>query len=405
MRYVNTPDLNYLTEQLLEYTRLKQEYGALEVEKYMEKAEVELQKILEELKGCPIDTRLEYLEPNDLQSIRNLRPQGPRRIWNELPTEEYLDKLSGAFLARMAGCTLGAPVEFYSIKHMENWAKYIEMEFPPTDYWKMVKYPFDLRYEKSDYTAYTKNGINKVPVDDDITYTLLGLYLVEEWGLNFATEDVGKAWIKYLPYACTAEEVALKNLKRGISALEVADINNPYCQWIGADIRSDAFAYMAPGYPEKAASMAYYDAYLSHRRNGIYGEMFFSAAQSAAFTVNNPIEAIEIGLSEIPQNCRLAEDILWALESGNKVHNYLDARRLVEERFESMSVAHTNNNACLTVFGLMLGGTDITKVLSQTVAMGMDNDCTAATAGSIVGAIIGRWSYILYNIANQLSHK
>ena len=203
MRYVNTPDLNYLTEQLLEYTRLKQEYGALEVEKYMEKAEVELQKILEELKGCPIDTRLEYLEPNDVQSIRNLRPQGPRRIWNELPTEEYQDKLSGAFLARMAGCTLGAPVEFYSIKHMENWAKYIEMEFPPTDYWKMVKYPFDLRYEKSDYTAYTKNGINKVPVDDDITYTLLGLYLVEEWGLNFATEDVGKAWIKYLPYACT----------------------------------------------------------------------------------------------------------------------------------------------------------------------------------------------------------
>ena len=46
----------------------------------MEKAEVELQKRLEELKCCPIDTRLEYLEPNDLQTIRNLRPQRPRRI-------------------------------------------------------------------------------------------------------------------------------------------------------------------------------------------------------------------------------------------------------------------------------------------------------------------------------------
>ncbi len=51
---------------------------------------------------------------------------------------------------------------------------------------------------------------------------------------------------------------------------------------------------------------------------------------------------------------------------------------------------HTNNNACLTIFGLMIGGTDVTRVISEVVAMGLDNDCTAATAGSIVGAIVGR---------------
>ena len=49
---------------------------------------------------------------------------------------------------------------------------------------------------------------------------------------------------------------------------------------------------MAPGYPEKAAEMAYNDAYLSHRRNGIYGEMFFSAVQSAAFTVDTAVEQL-----------------------------------------------------------------------------------------------------------------
>ncbi len=55
-----------------------------------------------------------------------------------------------------------------------------------------------------------------------------------------------------------------------------------------------------------------------------------------------------------------------------------------------MNGLHTINNACLVVFGLMLGGTDFTKVISETVAMGMDNDCTAATAGSIAGAIVGK---------------
>jgi len=50
---------------------------------------------------------------------------------------------------------------------------------------------------------------------------------------------------------------------------------------------------------------------------------------------------------------------------------------------------HISLNACLSTFGLLIGGTDVTKVISETVAMGDDNDCTAATACSIVGAIVG----------------
>ncbi len=38
----------------------------------------------------------------------------------------------------------------------------------------------------------------------------------------------------------------------------------------------------------------------------------------------------------------------------------------------------------------MIGGHDVTKVIAETVAMGLDNDCTAATAGSIAGAITGK---------------
>jgi len=55
-----------------------------------------------------------------------------------------------------------------------------------------------------------------------------------------------------------------------------------------------------------------------------------------------------------------------------------------------MSPVHTVNNACLTVWGITLGGTDISRVIGETVAMGLDNDCTAATAGSLVGAVVGK---------------
>lgn len=311
-------------------------------------------------------------------------------MWMQFDEEQYREKLEGAMLARMAGCTLGAIVEFWEIEKMEKWAEHCGDIFPPVDYWSKAMEPYRLRYQISPCSDYTKSQMDGVPVDDDIAYTLLGLLTVEKYGLDFTVADVGKSWLEYLPYACTAEATALTNLKLHKDPMMVADINNPACQWIGADIRSDPFAYMAPAYPQKAASMAYYDAYISHRRNGIYGEMFFSAVQAAAFAADNAVDALKIGLSEIPKDYMLAKEMKWALDAGKDVKDYKEARAMVDKRYEGMHKVHTINNAILTVFGLIIGGNDVTKVLSETVAMGMDSDCTAATAGSIVGAIVGK---------------
>ncbi|MBC7958540.1 MAG: ADP-ribosylglycohydrolase family protein [Vallitaleaceae bacterium] len=390
MNYPQIPNFAHLVHHIEEYSRLKHEYGSSEVEVLLAKAYDNLKLSVESIKKLEISPAITECEPDDLSEIKKLRPEGPRKLWKSIDKAEFEDKLAGAFLARMAGCTLGAIVEFWTVDQMEKWAKYTDQTFPPVDYWDQTRFPFDIRYGKSDYLEYTRDALCKVPVDDDVTYTLLGLLIAEDHGINFDTKDVGDAWLKYLPYACTAEEIALKNLKANIPALEAADIDNPYVQWIGADIRSDPFAYMAPAYPEKAASMAYYDGYISHRRNGIYGEMFFAAAQAAAFAVDHPVEALKIGLTEIPAECSLAKDVRWALEVGVNIKDYKEARAAVDEHFKGMSLVHTNNNACLTIFGLMIGGTDVTKVISETVAMGLDNDCTAATAGSIVGAIVGK---------------
>lgn len=390
MKYPSIPNYNVNIEKLIEFARLKSEYGSTGIQKILNELEGNIQNSIKRINELPIDEKMATCEPNDLSQIRSLRTKGPRKMIDKLDSNTYMEKLEGAILARFAGCILGAIVEFWSIEQMEKWAAYIGDQFPPTDYWSKITNPNSLRYEKSICQEYTRDSMNGVPVDDDIMYTLLGLLIAEDYSVDFTTEDVGKAWLKYLPYACTAEHVALNNLKNGINALNAADIDNPYCQWIGADIRSDPWAFIAPAYPEKAAEMAYRDAYLSHRRNGIYGEMFFSAAQSAAFAVDNPVDALKIGLTEIPKECSLHKDIEWALEAGKNITNYKEARKAVDERFEGISVVHTNINACLTVFGLMIGGTDVTRVISEAVAMGLDNDCTAATAGSIAGAIAGK---------------
>ena len=391
MSYPKMSHGGHLIGMINEYAKLKHEYGTagIEIENIIGDADKFLREQLEKMTALKICDELSAKEPNDLQEIKKLRVSSDRILWKSFNKSVYADKLKGAFLGRMAGCTLGAPVEFWSIEDMEDWAKWIGDEFPNKHYWSKIKNPNALRYGISPCYDYTMEGLNGVPVDDDIAYTLLGLLIAEDCGLDFNTDDVGKCWLKYLPYACTAEDVALKNLKKGIPADKCGEIDNPYVQWIGADIRSDPFGYLAPGLPEKAAQMAYYDAYISHRRNGIYGEMFFSAAIAAAFALNDPFEALNKALCEIPKESLLYKDVLWAFDVKDTVKNYRHARELVDEYFKGMSGVHTDNNAALVIFGMKLGEGDFTKTINNTVAMGLDNDCTGATAGSLFGACHG----------------
>ena len=389
-KYPKTPDLRGLTEAIGLQTQLKTEYGATGTILPLKKAERALRSALGDLKRLAIDRALATREPDDLDAIRALRKNGPRRLWTTFKKDLYPDRLAGAFLGRMAGCTLGAPVEFWPVEKMKALAEENGDDFPPTDYWSYVPEPKATRYGMSFRQDYTRRGIVGVPVDDDTIYTLLGLLIAEEHGPDFTTRDVGRSWIKYLPYACTAEDVALRNLKRGIPASQAGIRDNPYCEWIGADIRADPWGYMAPGWPERAAAMAYQDAYLSHRRQGIYGEMFFAAAVSAAFAADDPVEALRIGLTEIPRDCALHKAVQWALRIAPEIKDHKQARAAVDEKFMGMHAVHTIKNACLTVWGLTIGRLDFTRVIGETVAMGMDNDCTAATAGSIVGAVVGK---------------
>ena len=390
MAYPRFSDIDALGRDIALYAQLKHEYGAGGIAPVLKKAEAALRAAKEELKRLPVDRGMAAREPSDLAGIRRLRPAGPRRMWTAVDERAYSTRLEGALLGRIAGNILGAPVEGWAVARMEALAREKGIAFPPTDYWPSVPEPESLRYATSPNRAYTRAGLDGVPVDDDLAYTLLGLLILEEHGPGFTVADVGASWLKYLPMACTAEEIALANLKAGRPASAAAERDNPYCEWIGADIRADPWGYAAPGWPERAAELAWRDAYVSHRRQGIYGEMYFAAAIAAAFAVDDPVEALRAGLSEIPASCALARAVRWALRVAPGIRTYRDAREAMDARFPGMHPVHTINNACLTIWGVTIGGTDITRVIGETVAMGMDNDCTAATAGSIVGAVVGK---------------
>ncbi len=304
------------------------------------------------------------------------------------PVQNLLSRIKGALLGRLAGCTLGIPVENREVKEMRKKAEYEGSDFPPKDYWKTVDAPWRSHYGEIWHSA-QRDAMCGCPRDDDVTYTLLSLLIMERYGKSFTTEDVGAFWKEYLPMACTAEEIALDNLRKGIPAAQAALRDNPFSNLIGALIRADGFGYANAGDPHTAAKAAYQDAFLTHRRDGLYGEMLFAAAIAAAFVSGDGVQAVRAGLREIPRTSRLYAAMQWALSVLPQVKDIYVGRRLVDERFPGMHCVHTINNACLILFALQLGQNDVGQTISAAVGLGLDNDCTAATAGSIVGAIVG----------------
>jgi len=227
--------------------------------------------------------------------------------------------------------------------------------------------------------------------DDDTDYTIIGLRLMERYGKEVTPIDVAKFWLDNIPYTntYTAERVAYRNFVNDIWPPDSATYRNPYREWIGAQIRADAWGYACPGRPQEAATLAFRDACISHERNGIYGELWVAAMLAAAFFAAEPEQVVRIGLSEIPRECRLAEAIeniiRWHAEDGSADETF---DRILDVYGEYHAV-HTINNAALVAAALLWGEKDFTRSISLAVMGGLDTDCNGATVGSIVGTMLG----------------
>ncbi|MBC7289566.1 MAG: ADP-ribosylglycohydrolase family protein, partial [Armatimonadetes bacterium] len=245
------------------------------------------------------------------------------------------------------------------------------------------------------YLAQSKNllrgGITVSIRDDDTDYTILGIHTLEECGHDFEPIDVAMQWLNHLPYfrVYTAERAAYRNFVDEIWPPESAFHLNPYREWIGAQIRADAWGYAAPGWPEKAAELAWRDACISHTGNGIYGEMFFAALISAALVVDDLVEAIWAAAAEVPRRSRFYEMVHDCLEWCRQDGDWQQTWRRINDKYGQYHPVHTLNNAALVLMGLLHSGGDFTRAVGMAVMGGWDTDCNGATAGSVMGAILG----------------
>lgn len=333
-----------------------------------------------------------YIEPSDLETIRNLRTPYSYKKNNTMKLE---NKIHGAWMGRVCGCLLGKTIEGIRtdelipfLKETGNYPMHRYILHSDLDKVNLNKYKFGFH---SRCYADTANGM---PVDDDTNYTVLYQEVIEKYGRDFTPFDVSRAWLAYQPKDayCTAERVAFCNFVKGYEPPESAIYKNPYREWIGAQIRADYFGYINPGNPALAAEMAWRDASISHTKNGIYGEMFVAAMLAVAAETNNIKDIILGGLAEIPHTSRLYKEIISVLDGFEDGISQSECFKAIHKKFDEHIAhdwCHTISNAMIVAASLLYGQGDYGKSICIAVEAGFDTDCNGATVGSVLGMANG----------------
>ena len=347
--------------------------------------------IFDIVRNAPVREGYPYREPNGLQEIRAERPENRARK-AEIPNREELEnKILGAWLGRICGCLLGKPVEGIRTEDFHPFLKKTG-NFPLARY--ITGADADAAGGRAGAFRFGQNAladrIEAMPVDDDTNYTVLAQELVEQYGRDFTPANVAEVWLSRQPKRayCTAERVAYCNLVKGYLPPESAVFQNPYREWIGAQIRGDYFGYINPGDPELAAEMAWRDASISHIKNGIYGEMF-AAAMIAQAAVESDIEKIILaGAGQIPERSRLAEAVRFVADGWKNGVPREEMFASIHGRYDEHrghDWCHTISNAMIVTAALLYGGGDYGKSVCMAVQTGFDTDCNGATVGSVLG--------------------
>lgn len=271
--------------------------------------------------------------------------------------EKYLDKVKGCFAGKAAIGTMGAPYEGVKMR--------MELGYRP---------------EMTDVTL----------PNDDLDLQVLWFDVVLKYGADFTSRQLLQRFCEYCDYSPGEYAVMRKNYQCGIYPPYSGEYRNDfYREGMGCPIRSEIWACLAPGEPKKAAEYASRDGVLDHFGESVYAEMFFSAAEAEAFFEDDLRKLFDVGLSVIPSDCKFSGLVKYVLGLCDKYDDMETVRAFILDRYGHPDCTNMFQNMGITLAALLLCGKDPIKTGLTALNCGFDTDCTCASAGAMLGLILG----------------
>ncbi len=294
-----------------------------------------------------------------------------------LTFQEYKDKVRACWLGKNIGGTLGAPFECF-------------------------RGVYDLTY-------YTHDLSKGVLPNDDLDLQLAWLHAAEVYGKGVNAEILGNYWLSYIVPDWSEYGACKNNLRFGLQPPLSGWYHNHNKDSCGSFIRSEIWACLAPGHPEIAVKYAYEDAICDHADEGVYGELFCAALQSAAFVESDREKLVNLAKAYIPADCAVALAIDTAIACYEGGMDWKQARKKIlnvvpgsfgmyngyKDQAPEPDVPvgklgfDAPSNIGLMMLGWLYGEGDFSRSICISAGCCEDGDCTAGTLGATLGILYG----------------
>jgi len=156
---------------------------------------------------------------------------------------------------------------------------------------------------------------------------------------------------------------------------------------MGAAIRTEIWAALAPGDPGLAVTLAREDSCADHYDDGVEASAFLAALESMAFIEDDRDRLIEAGMSFLKPQGRLytmfTDVMAWWKETGN----VKEVRERILMKYYRQNWTDVGINLSFILLAWYAGEGDFSKSICIAAGLGHDTDCTAATLGAILGIL------------------
>jgi hypothetical protein len=292
---------------------------------------------------------------------------------------ELQNKIKGGWAGQVIGCTFGGPTEFKYNGTMIQDYQPIAWDNGRCKWW----------YE------------NVPGLYDDIYMDLTFVDVFEKEGLDAPASSHAMAFANADYMLWHANQGARYNILKGIMPPESGHwLNNPHSEDIDFQIEADFAGLMSPGMVNTASGICDDVGHIMNYGDGWYGGVYVAAMYSLAF-VSDDIEFIVTeGLKSVPEQSQFfqcIDDVIgwWKQYPDDWKQNWFECEKkwssdigCPEGVFKDFNI-DAKINAAYIVIGLLYSEGDFAKTMEISTRCGQDSDCNPASAGGILGTVLG----------------
>lgn len=296
-----------------------------------------------------------------------------------LTHQQLRDKIRGGWAGQTIGVTFGGPTEF-------RYNGTMIQDYQPIPW----------------YDGYIKETMEGEPgLYDDIYMDLTFVEVIERLGLDAPADSFAVAFANKDYKLWHANQAARYNVLTGMMPPASGHWrNNPHADDIDYQIEADFAGLMSPGMPNAASEISDRVGHIMNYGDGWYGGVYVGAMYSLAFVSDDVHFVVNEALKTIPSQSEfyqcIADVVAWHKKYPNDwKQNWFEIEKKWSSDigcskgvFDAFNI-DAKVNAAYVVLGLLYGNKDFGKTMEISTRAGQDSDCNPATAGGILGTMMG----------------